>query len=67
MIKASIQDCGPELGLRMRAGDENRTRTISLGTGPERPPECCRVLFLHVRSGSRSGECGRIRSCPHGP
>src|SRR5580658_3408233 len=30
-------EIGPELGLRVRAGDENRTRTISLGTKPERP------------------------------
>jgi hypothetical protein len=33
-IKAQARDSRPDLGLRVRAGDENRTRTISLGSTP---------------------------------
>jgi hypothetical protein len=55
----------PDLGLCVRAGDENRTRTISLGTRPDRPLSahaCYSCMSGPLRCPADAPESGPVRT-----
>jgi hypothetical protein len=63
--KAQARDTVSDPGLHMRAGDENRTRTISLGTRPERPlsaPACYSCTSGPPRCPANAPESGPVRT-----